>query len=85
VQHRGSVSDGTATLLGRLAPRPRIDEEQAYSRKCDDEATSPLDHPSERLAQQALRTILAGRTSAIIAHRLSTLEIADRVLVREYC
>ena len=46
-----------------------------------DEATSLLDIPSERLVQEALRTILAGRTALIIAHRLSTVEIADRVLV----
>jgi len=46
-----------------------------------DEATSLLDIPSERLVQAALRTILAGRTAVIIAHRLSTVEIADRVLV----
>jgi ATP-binding cassette, subfamily B, bacterial len=49
-----------------------------------DEATSSLDIPSERLVQQALRTVLAGRTSVIIAHRLSTVEIADRVLVMEH-
>ena len=46
-----------------------------------DEATSSLDLPSERLVQRALRTLLAARTSIIIAHRLSTVEIADRVLV----
>jgi ATP-binding cassette, subfamily B, bacterial len=46
-----------------------------------DEATSLLDIPSERLVQEALRTILTGRTAVIIAHRLSTVEIADRVLV----
>jgi ATP-binding cassette, subfamily B, bacterial len=46
-----------------------------------DEATSSLDIPSERLVQRALRTILADRTAIIIAHRLSTVEIADRVLV----
>lgn len=46
-----------------------------------DEATSLLDIPGERLVQEALRTILAGRTALIIAHRLSTVEIADRVLV----
>ena len=46
-----------------------------------DEATSLLDIPSERLVQRALQTILAGRTALIIAHRLSTVEIADRVLV----
>jgi len=48
-----------------------------------DEATSSLDVPSERLVQRALRTVLADRTALIIAHRLSTVEIADRVLVLE--
>ena len=48
-----------------------------------DEATSSLDIPSERLVQRALRTILADRTAIVIAHRLSTVEIADRVLVME--
>ena len=46
-----------------------------------DEATSSLDIPSERLVQAALSTVLADRTAIIIAHRLSTVEIADRVLV----
>jgi ATP-binding cassette subfamily B protein len=46
-----------------------------------DEATSLLDIPSEQLVQRALRTILAGRTALIIAHRLSTVQIADRVLM----
>ncbi len=46
-----------------------------------DEATSLLDIPSERLVQDALQRILAGRTAVIIAHRLSTVAIADRVLV----
>jgi len=49
-----------------------------------DEATSSLDSPSERLVQQAVRTVLHGRTAVIIAHRLSTVEIADRVLVMEH-
>ena len=49
-----------------------------------DEATSLLDIPSERLVQEALQTILAGRTAVIIAHRLSTVAIADRVLVLEH-
>ena len=48
-----------------------------------DEATSSLDVPSERLVQRALRTLLADRTAVIIAHRLTTVEIADRVLVLE--
>ncbi|UPK74842.1 ABC transporter ATP-binding protein/permease [Nocardioidaceae bacterium SCSIO 66511] len=49
-----------------------------------DEATSSLDVPSERLVQRALRTILADRTSVIIAHRLTTVEVADRVVVLEH-
>jgi ABC-type multidrug transport system fused ATPase/permease subunit len=48
-----------------------------------DEATSSLDVPSERLVQRALQTLLADRTALIIAHRLSTVEIADRVLVMD--
>jgi len=46
-----------------------------------DEATSSLDVPSERLVQHALRTLLEDRTAIIIAHRLTTVEIADRVVV----
>jgi ATP-binding cassette subfamily B protein len=46
-----------------------------------DEATASLDIPSERAVQAALHTVLAGRTALIIAHRLSTVLGADRVLV----
>lgn len=49
-----------------------------------DEATSSLDIPSERLVQRALETVLADRTAVVIAHRLSTVQIADRVLVLEH-
>ena len=49
-----------------------------------DEATASLDIPSERLVQQGLTTLLADRTAIIIAHRLSTVSIADRVLVMEH-
>jgi ATP-binding cassette subfamily B protein len=49
-----------------------------------DEATASLDIPSERLVQGALQTLLADRTAVIIAHRLSTVSIADRVLVMEH-
>ncbi len=49
-----------------------------------DEATASLDIPSERLIQEALTTLLADRTAIIIAHRLSTVAIADRVLVMEH-
>jgi ATP-binding cassette subfamily B protein len=46
-----------------------------------DEATSSMDIPTERTVQAALETVLAERTALIIAHRLSTVLIADRVLV----
>ncbi|MDQ1570367.1 MAG: ATP-binding cassette, subfamily bacterial, partial [Actinomycetota bacterium] len=49
-----------------------------------DEATASLDIPSERLVQEGLQTLLADRTAMIIAHRLSTVAIADRVLVMEH-
>ncbi|KKW66679.1 ABC transporter ATP-binding protein [Mycolicibacterium elephantis] len=49
-----------------------------------DEATSSLDIPSERMVQRALETVLADRTALVIAHRLSTVQIADRVLVLEH-
>jgi len=49
-----------------------------------DEATSSLDIPSERMVQNGLQTLLAGRTAIIIAHRLSTVSIADRVVVMEH-
>lgn len=48
-----------------------------------DEATSSLDVPGERAVQRAMDTVLSGRTAVVIAHRLSTVEIADRVLVME--
>jgi ATP-binding cassette subfamily B protein len=46
-----------------------------------DEATSHLDAHSEMLVQEALASLLAGRTSLVIAHRLSTILAADRILV----
>ncbi|GAA3931752.1 ABC transporter ATP-binding protein [Streptomyces gulbargensis] len=48
-----------------------------------DEATSSLDVPGERAVQRAMDTVLAGRTAVVVAHRLSTVEVADRVLVME--
>jgi subfamily B ATP-binding cassette protein MsbA len=49
-----------------------------------DEATSNLDNESERLIEDALAKLLVGRTTLIIAHRLSTVQRADRLLVVEH-
>lgn len=48
-----------------------------------DEATSALDTESERLVQDALQRLMQGRTTLVVAHRLSTIEHADRVVVME--
>jgi ATP-binding cassette subfamily B protein/subfamily B ATP-binding cassette protein MsbA len=48
-----------------------------------DEATSNVDTRTEALIQEALRTLLNGRTSVVIAHRLSTIRNADLILVIE--
>lgn len=48
-----------------------------------DEATSALDAESERLVQQAMHTLMVGRTTLVIAHRLATIRGADRIVVLE--
>jgi len=46
-----------------------------------DEATAALDNESERRVQQELAVLMQGRTTLVIAHRLSTVENADRIIV----
>src|SRR5215469_2105355 len=86
-----ALPDGYATNVGKRGGRLSAGQRQliSFARAFIaapgvlvlDEATALLDIPSERLVQAALQTVLAGRTAVIIAHRLSTVSIADRVLV----
>jgi ATP-binding cassette subfamily B protein len=79
VQERGSrLSAGQRQLLSfarALGADPRL--------LILDEATSSIDLRSERRIEQALDTLLAGRTAIVIAHRLSTIRRADRIVVVE--
>ncbi|MEH0845294.1 ABC transporter ATP-binding protein [Micromonospora sp. CPCC 205711] len=86
-----ALPDGYATEVHRRGGRLSAGQRQlvAFARAflADprvlilDEATSSLDVPTERLVQRALATVLRDRTALVIAHRLSTVETADRVLV----
>jgi acyl-CoA synthetase (AMP-forming)/AMP-acid ligase II len=63
--------------LTETSPLVTINRRQAE----DDEATAHLDSESEQAVQQALATALVGRTSIVIAHRLSTVPDAHRIVV----
>ncbi len=86
-----SLPDGLDTLVGDRGYRLSGGEKQRIAiarlllKAPDvvvlDEATAHLDSESERLVQRALKTALSGRTSLVIAHRLSTVRDADQILV----
>ncbi len=89
----GRLPDGYATLVGERGVKLSGGERQrvaiARAILADrpilvlDEATSSLDSEAEQLIQDALEQLMAGRTTLVIAHRLSTVRKVDRILVFE--
>ncbi len=91
--HVARLPQGIDTLLGHNATelsggqRQRLAIARALYRDAPvlllDEATSALDTESERLVQEALQRLMEGRTTLIVAHRLSTIQHADRIVVMD--
>ena len=89
--HIATLPAGIDTLVGHNATqlsggqRQRLAIARALYKDAPvlilDEATSALDTESERLVQEALQRLMSGRTTLIIAHRLTTIEHADRIAV----
>jgi subfamily B ATP-binding cassette protein MsbA len=91
--HVASLPQGLDTVLGHNATqlsggqRQRLAIARALYKNAPvlllDEATSALDTESERLVQDALQRLMQNRTTLIVAHRLSTIQHADRIIVME--